>query len=77
MIAYTVALSVIFGLAFLKSGSVWLVSYMHGVNNQSASFFHAFCCTPSDPVLSFGIGLYGIAIFAVVALLLLKSKAWK
>jgi len=50
MIAYTVALSVIFGLAFLKSGSVWLVSYMHGVNNQSASFFYAFCCMPSDPV---------------------------
>jgi len=77
MIAYTVALSVIFGLAFLKSGSVWLVSYMHGVNNQSASFFYAFCCMPSDPVFSFGIGLYGIAIFAAVAVLLLKSKAWK
>jgi len=77
MIAYTVALSVIFGLAFLKSGSVWLVSYMHGVNNQSASFFYAFCCMPSDPVFSFGIGLYGIAIFAAVAVLLLKSKTWK
>jgi len=32
---------------------------------------------PSDPVFSFGIGLYGIAIFAAVAVLLLKSKTWK
>lgn len=77
MIAYTVTLSVLFGLAFIKSGSVWLVSYLHGVNNQSASFFYAFCCTPTHPIFSFGIGLYGIAIFAIVAILLLMSKTWR
>ncbi|MCS7136581.1 MAG: type II CAAX endopeptidase family protein [Nitrososphaerota archaeon] len=77
MIAYTVTLSVIFGLAFIKSGSVWLASYVHGVNNQSASFFYTLYCMPTHPILSFGIGLYGIAIFAIVAALLLKSKAWR
>lgn len=77
MTAYTVTLSVLFGLAFLKSGSVWLVSYIHGVNNQSASFFYALYCTPTHPILSFGIGLYGVAIFAIVAMFLLKSKVWK
>ncbi|MEM2910045.1 MAG: type II CAAX endopeptidase family protein [Nitrososphaerota archaeon] len=77
MTAYTVTLSVIFGLAFLKSGSIWLVSYMHGMNNQSASFFYALSCMPAHPVLSFGIGLYGVAIFAAVAALLLTNKVWK
>ncbi len=77
MTAYTVTLSVLFGLAFLKSGSVWLASYMHGVNNQSASFFYALYCMPAHPILSFGIGLYGVAIFAIVAVLLLRSRAWK
>ncbi len=77
MSAYTVTLSVIFGLAFIKSGSVWLVSYMHGVNNQSASFFYTLYCMPTHPILSFGIGLFGIAVFAAVAALLLLSRSWK
>lgn len=77
MTAYAVTLSVILGLAFIKSGSVWLVSYIHGINNQSASFFNALYCTPTHPILSFGVGLYGVAVFAAVAALSLMSKAWR
>jgi membrane protease YdiL (CAAX protease family) len=78
MTLYTIGLGFFLGYAVLKSGSVWLAAFLHGLNNQVASFLFVAVYRPDDPLFSFGTGLYGIAVWAVVvaALLLLDRKAW-
>ena len=78
MVLYCIALAFLLGFAVLKSGSVWLAAYLHGLNNQVASFLMLMVHTPADPVFSFGVGLYGLAIWAlvVVGLLALGRKEW-
>jgi membrane protease YdiL (CAAX protease family) len=78
MTLYTIALGFLFGYAVLKSGSVWLAAFLHGLNNQVAAFLLAMVYRPDDPVFAFGLGLYGMAVWAIVVagLLLLDRKAW-
>ena len=78
MTLYTVALGFFLGYAVLKSGSVWLAAFLHGLNNQVAAFLFAAIYMPDDPVFSFGVGLYGIVVWAIVVagLLLLDQKVW-
>ena len=78
MTLYTVALGFFLGYAVLKSGSVWLAAFLHGLNNQVAAFLFAAIYMPDDPVFSFGVGLYGLIVWALVVagLLLLDRKAW-
>ncbi|NIV40701.1 MAG: CPBP family intramembrane metalloprotease [Anaerolineae bacterium] len=78
MTLYTIALGFLFGYAVLKSGSVWLAAFLHGLNNQVAAFLLAMVYRPGDPVFAFGLGLYGMIVWAVVVggLLLLDRKAW-
>jgi membrane protease YdiL (CAAX protease family) len=78
MTFYTVALAFILGYAVLKSGSVWLAAFLHALNNQVASFLMVAVYMPNDPVFSFGVGLYGLVIWALVvgALLMLDRKEW-
>lgn len=78
MTLYTVGLGFVLGYAVLKSGSVWLAAFLHALNNQVASFLMVMVYTPDDMVFSFGIGLYGLVVWAVVvgALLLLDRKTW-
>jgi membrane protease YdiL (CAAX protease family) len=78
MTLYTIALGFLFGYAVLKSGSVWLAAFLHGLNNQVAAFLLAMIYRPGDPVYSFGLGLYGMIVWAIVVagLLLLDRKAW-
>jgi membrane protease YdiL (CAAX protease family) len=79
MTLYTVALAFVFGYAVLKSRSVWLAAYLHALNNQVLAFLVLLVYAPNDPVFSFGIGLYGLVVWAVVivALLLLDRKEWR
>ncbi len=77
MVLYTIALSFIFGLAVLKSGGIWIAAFLHGLNNQFYSFLATMVYKPDDPVFSFGIGLYGVAILLMVAGLLLLDREWR
>ena len=76
MTAYTIALAFIFGLAVLRSGSVWLAAFLHALNNQAYSFFTTLVYKPNDPVFSFGIGIYGLLVFAIIVALLLWRWPW-
>jgi membrane protease YdiL (CAAX protease family) len=78
MALYTIALGFLLGYAVLKSGSVWLAAFLHGLNNQVAAFLIAAVYRPDDPVFSFGVGLYGLIVWAIVVagLLLLGRKTW-
>ncbi|MFN2165697.1 MAG: lysostaphin resistance A-like protein [Anaerolineae bacterium] len=78
MTLYTIALAFFLGYAMFKSGSVWLAAYLHALNNATASFLLALVYQPDSPVLSFGLGIYGMIVWAVViaALLILDRKMW-
>jgi membrane protease YdiL (CAAX protease family) len=77
MTVYTVGLGFALGYAFLKSGSVLLVAWLHALNNQVWSFLSLVVYKPAHPVLSFGLGLYGLACLLAVALLLLLDPVWR
>ena len=77
MTLYTTGLAVILGYAVLRSGSVLLSAYLHGLNNQVVAFILALGYRPFDPAFSFGIGVYGIATLAIVALLVLRDPVWR
>jgi membrane protease YdiL (CAAX protease family) len=77
MIGYTVGLGFILGYAVLKSGSVLLAAFLHVLNNQVVGFLSMVVYRPTDPVFSFGVGLYGIAVLAVIVLLILRDPIWR
>jgi membrane protease YdiL (CAAX protease family) len=79
MMVYSITLALILGYAVLKSGSVWLAAFLHALNNQVLAFLVLAVYTPNDPVFSFGIGLYGIVLLAIIAgaLLVFDRKEWR
>jgi uncharacterized protein len=77
MTLYSSGNAVVLGYAVLKSGSVLLAAYLHGILDQVINFIVALGFKTHDPAFSFGIGIYGIATLAVVALLLLRDPVWK
>ena len=77
MIVYSVGLAFVLGYAVLKSGSVWLAAFLHGINNQVLSFLIVMVYKPADPLFSFGIGLYGLLSLAVVVGLILTDPVWR
>jgi membrane protease YdiL (CAAX protease family) len=77
MTLYTTGLAVVLGYAVLRSGSVLLSAYLHGLNNQVVNFIVAMGFRPHDTAFSFGIGIYGIATLAIVALVVLRDPVWR
>ncbi|MFT3771509.1 MAG: CPBP family intramembrane metalloprotease [Minicystis sp.] len=77
MTLYTVMLAFVLGYAVLKTGSVWLAAYLHILNNQLDSSLTGLLYAPSDFLFSFGSGLYGIAVLAVIVLLILRDPVWR
>ncbi len=77
MTLYTTGLAVVLSYAVLKSGSVLLAAFLHAVNNQVAAFIIGIGFKPYDTAFSFMIGIYGIAMLALVALLILRDPVWR
>lgn len=77
MISSTIVMGIIFSYAVLKTGSVWVAVLLHLITDMTQTPSELYLATSIDPVLSFGSGIYGSALMAVVALILLRSKVWK
>lgn len=77
MTLFTVLFAYVLGYVVLKTGSVLLAAFMHAVFNQSAAFFMSLAYKPVDPILSFGIGLYGMATLGVIVLVILRDPVWR
>lgn len=77
MTIFCVLLAFVLGHVMLKTGSIWLVSFLHALINQTASYFVGLVYTPSDSIFSFGLGLYGMATLAIIVFFLLRDPVWK
>jgi uncharacterized protein len=77
MTLYSSANAVVLSYAVLKSGSILLAAYLHGITDQIINFILALGFRPNDPAFSFGIGIYGIVILAFIALLILRDPIWR
>ncbi len=76
-----VVLGIIFAYFFahsvFKSQGVWTAAYLHALNNQALSFFFMAVVAPNNNLFSFGAGFPGLALGAIVVLLLLRDPVWK
>jgi membrane protease YdiL (CAAX protease family) len=77
MTGYTVVLSYFLAYAVFKSKGVWTAAYLHALSNQTLAFFMTGVVMPVSIVMSFGIGVPGLALSALVILLILRDPIWK
>jgi len=62
--------------AVLKARGIWVAAFLHGVVNSVYAFMLGYVVHPDDKVLSFGLGVYGLACLAVVVLFVLRDPIW-
>lgn len=77
MVGMCILLAYFLGYAVLKSKGVWSAAYLHALINQSLSFFMGMLYMPTNILFSFGIGLPGLAVGALIVLLILRDPIWK
>ncbi|HZW03471.1 MAG TPA: type II CAAX endopeptidase family protein [Anaerolineaceae bacterium] len=77
MTLYTIFLAIFLGWVMLKTGSIWLIAFLHAINNQVAAFFMGFVYPINDPVYSFGVGLYTLVVAVPLAWLILRDPVWR
>jgi hypothetical protein len=77
MVALGIIFAYFFAYGVFKSQGVWTAAYLHALNNQTLSFFFMAVVAPTNILFSFGAGLPGIALGAIVVLLLLRDPVWK
>ena len=77
MVLWCTADGVVLSYAVLKSGSVLLAAFLHAVGNVIMSPIVEMGFMPYDRVFSFFLGIYGIAMMAVIALFILRDPIWR
>jgi uncharacterized protein len=77
MILLTIVLAIIFSYVVLKTGSVWIAVLLHLITDAIELPANYYLGLSKDPILSFGIGIFGIALLAVFAVVLLRSNVWQ
>lgn len=63
--------------AVIKSRGIWVAAFLHGVVNSVYAFMLDYVVRPDDMVLSFGLGVYGLACLAVVVLCVAGDAVWE
>ncbi len=77
MTIYCILLAYFLAYAVFKSKGVWTAAYLHGLTNQTLSFFVMAVVAPTSVIYSFGIGLPALLLGAIVVLLLLRDPVWR
>lgn len=77
MVVFCVIFSYFLAYAVFKSQGVWTAAYLHALNNQAVSFFFMAVVMPTNILFSFGAGWPGLALGALIVLLLLRDPIWK
>ena len=77
MVVFTVLLAYFLAYAVFKSKGVWTAAYLHGLFNQTLSFFMIAVFAPASIVMSFSIGIPALLLAVPVILLILRDPVWK
>ena len=76
-VLFTIGLAVALGYVVFKTGSILLAAYLHALNDQVTGFLVFLGFKPFDPVFSFGVGIYGLIVLAIIALVILRDPLWR
>ncbi len=77
MVAVCILLAYFLAYAVFKSNGLWTAAYLHALSNQALSFFMMTLVMPASMLFSFGMGIYGLLLGAIVVLLILRDPVWK
>jgi membrane protease YdiL (CAAX protease family) len=66
----------VLGYAVMKTHSIWVVSFMHGVLNSIYAFVLTYVFRPFDKDFSFGLGIYGLICLAGIVFLIFRDPVW-
>ena len=77
MVAYCIILAYFLAYAVFKSKGIWTAAYLHALSNQTLGFFFLAVVVPTSTLYSFGVGLPGLLLGAIVVLWLLRDPVWK
>jgi membrane protease YdiL (CAAX protease family) len=77
MVFFSSGLAFLLGYAVLKAKGVWIAAFLHAMVNQSLAFFMGVIYVPGDTVYSFGIGIPGLILLALLVVLILRDPIWK
>ena len=76
-VLFLIGFAIVLGYVVLRSGSVLLSAYLHGLNDQTTAFIVFLGYKPFNPVFSFGVGIYGVATLALITLPILLVPIWR
>jgi len=76
-IIFFVLWGVVQGYAVLKTGSIWIAAFMHGVVNSVYSFSHTYLVKPDSKIFSFNLGVYGLICMGIIVLFIFRDPVWK
>lgn len=62
--------------AALKTQSLWVPSFLHGLVNAVYAFTLRYLVRPTDKLYSFGLGVFGVLCLATVVVVLLRDPVW-
>lgn len=77
MVFVCILLAYFLAYAVFKSNGIWTAAYLHALNNQALSFFVMTMVMPTSMLFSFGIGIPGLVLGAIIVLLILRDPLWK
>ena len=76
-VVFFVLAGFVLGYAVMKTESIWVAAFMHGVLNSLYAFVLNYLVRPYDRVSSFGLGVYGLICLAAVVLFILRDPIWR
>lgn len=77
MTGITCVLGFVLSHVMLKTGAIWLVAFLHALNNQLVTFLNSIVYQVSDPAYSFTYGVWGLLLALPVIFLLLRDPVWR
>ncbi len=77
MTVYTMILGAVLSFVMLKTRAIWLVAFLHALNNQVIAFLNSFVYQVNDPVNSFTYGVWFILLAVPVLFFVFRDPVWK
>jgi len=76
-VVFFVLWGIIQGYAVIKTGSIWVAAFMHGLVNSVYGFMLSYGVRPENRIFSFGLGIYGLICLLIVVGWILQDPVWK